>query len=1059
MLKKLLLIVALVLCTSSSMVALAQSGNSSISGEVVDGQNVPVIGALVLVKNSEVGVEKSTLTDVNGLYEVKSLPASSSYSIEISYFGYDPVKGEGVDLSSGQDTVYNGVLRESVLEIDNVVVLGYGAQARKQDLSASVGVVENVDALAERPVSSASSMLQGQIAGVTVTQQGGDPTKSPSVIIRGQGSQNGDQVLWVVDGVPGAPITSVNEIESMVVLKDAASAAIYGAQSGAGGVILVTTKKARVGEPSISYDLTLGLREATNLPQSLTAEDQILMRQISHENAGMTLSSGWDPTANPYVGVTRTDWVDEIFRTALYQRHNIALNVGTDKFKNRITYSINDDQGTLINTYNKSNAIRYNGSFKLNDYITITEDLSWTNSSQLSQGTESGYSGVLMSAMYMPRSAEVYNPLDGSFGGVSTEDPEYIAQYGDYSGIHGDVLNPVRQLTANNDYNNKNQLWSTTTLEIANLVKGLKFTSRYTYNTTDSYSKVFTPKRDEPGKPDNNNYLYEAYGNSMGWKLENTLTYDRTFGKHTIGALAATTADYAEGRGFSVNANNFADESDYLQYLAYAGTISEVNDYLSGPDANVSLIGRLAYSYDDRYFVTASYRRDYAGRLPKENNYGDFPAVTAAWKISNEEFFQKSEFISLLKIRASWGRIGNLGSIGWNYNSALLGMSTSGDSGQAGVTNGGTWGTTIYKDTALNPDLTWETSEQIDIGLDLSMFSDRLSASVDYFDKRTYNLIQQQTMNWPSSMGLSAPLVNQGEIRNRGVEFSATWSDSFSKDFSYFISGNFAYIRNWVSDIGVKDELGNPGVWTSDKHFRNYATVYQTAQGQPVNSFYLIQSDGIFQSDAEAAAYLNENGEMIQPYAGAGDLKFIDANGDGEINSDDRVYCGSSAPTTTYSLTLGFNYKKFSFSAMLQGVGGAQTFNIAKSVMLSDVEGNFNRSEDILDAWSPTNTDSNIPILSKTDPNGNFTTMSDWYLEDASYLRIKNITIGYDMTDLMRNIGVLKGDGTRFNFYLSGENLFTFTNYTGIDPEAADGWDALSYPMSRVISMGINLTF
>ena len=470
------------------------------------------------------------------------------------------------------------------------------------------------------------------------------------------------------------------------------------------------------------------------------------------------------------------------------------------------------------------------------------------------------------------------------------------------------------------------------------------------------------------------------------------------------------------------------------------------------------MIARLAYSYNDRYFATASWRRDYAGRLPKANNHGDFPAVTLGWKISNEKFFKKSNFISLLKLRASWGRIGNLSSIPFNYKSPLLEKTSWSEQAQYGVESGKVWGNFVYNSRALNPELTWETSEQYDLGVDMELFRNRLSLSLDYFDKRTYNLIQTREMEWPTTIGLDPLYVNQGEVRNRGFEAQFSWRDRINKDFSYFVTGNFSYLNNKVTDIGLKNADGTPGVWTNSKRFRGGSYIYQTAEGEPLNSYYLIKTDGIFQTDADAAAYVDKNGNRIQPNAVAGDLKFVDANGDGKITDADRQYMGNATPETTFALTLGFNYKKLSFSAMLQGVGGAQAAYIGKYMLLGDVEGNFNRSSEILNAWSPSNTGSDIPRLSKNDPNGNFSTASDWYLEDASYLRLKNITISYDLTDMRRKWSHLNERNSRMSVYFSGENLATFTGYSGMDPECG-GWDAMKYPVSRVFSVGVKLTY
>lgn len=1014
---------------------IAYSQQISVKGIVKDQIGEPVIGANVLVRGTTNGV----ITNVNGEF---ILSASKSDVLVVSFVGYTT---QEIPVSEKQMTI---VLKEDTELLDEVVVLGYGANTRKQDLSASVGIISNTDELAARPVTSTESMLQGQLPGVTIQADGGDPTSTPNIVIRGQGSQNGDNVLWVVDGVPGAPITSMNDIESIVVLKDAASAAIYGAQSGAGGVVLVTTKKAKEGAPTLTYDGTFGFRQATNLIEPLNAEEQVEMRRRSYENAGQALPDGWNVTKNPWVGTTRTDWMDAIFRTAFYQRHNIALNVGTDKSSSRLSLSFDNDQGTLINTYKKNLALRYNGKMQLNKWITISEDLVWKNTTSRSKETDNdAYTGPILSAVYMPASATIYNPLDGSYGGTTTEDPAYIEKYGsNFADAHGDAVNPVRLLEAENLYNKTSDVWSTTSLEIGNVLPGLKFVSRFTYNLQNYYYKKFNPIRDEVGKPNLSNNVQEQSYRMDAWKTENTLTYDNTFGKHTVGALFSTTADHYSKRGLEAIGKDLSSEAAYLQYMAYANS-TEVLDYLTGPDANVSMIARLAYSYDDRYFVTASWRRDYAGRLPKEHNFGDFPAVTLGWKISNEKFFKKNDIVNLLKLRASWGRVGNLGSIDYNYKSPLLSKNTYSEQAQYGVTSNQLWNNFAYYSTALNPNLTWETSEQYDLGLDMEMFNNRLSLSMDYFDKRTFNLIQPQPMNWPSTMGLDAMLVNLGEVRNRGFELSIGWNDRINKNFSYFVTGNFSYLKNWVSDIGVKNEDGTPGVWTDDKSFRSVKDIYQTTEGEPLNSFHLIQTAGIFQSDEEAAAYVDKNGKRIQPDAKKGDLKFVDYDGDGTIGFGDRQYMGSATPKTTFAWTLGFTWKKLSFSAMFQGVGGAQAMNVSKYMLLSDVEGNFNRSREILNAWSPDNRGSNIPILSKNDNNGNFSTASDWYLEDASYLRLKNVTLSYDLSDVFCKWSHLNDRNSRLSVFLSGENLATITRYSGMDPECG-GWDtALSFKL------------
>lgn len=1026
---------------SANKVEMTQQQEHRVSGTVTDDKGEPIVGATIMVLGSS---QKGTVSDMDGKF---TLAVGRNAELQVSSIGFVTQK---VKVTGGTLRI---VLAEDRTSLDEVVVLGYGAGQRKQDLSASVGVLDNTEALSARPVSSTEGMLQGQLAGVTVTANGGDPTSTPNIVIRGQGSMNGDKVLWVVDGVPGAPVPSLNDIENIVVLKDAASAAIYGAQSGAGGCVLVTTKKAKEGSLSLSYDGVFGVRNGLNLPHALTAQQQIEAANRSHKEAGLEVPKGWDPTVNPYIATNRTDWIDEVFRSAFYQRHNIVLNTGTKSSRNRLSYAYDDDNGILISTFNKKHTIHYNGQFDLNKWVTITEDFTWRNSQERGANTTSAENGIIMNALHMPSSASVYN-ADGTYGGITEPGNAY-------TGIHGDAINPVRLLAAPNIYNKTSNMWTTTALQIHDVIPGLKFTSRFSFNVANNYYKYFSPKRPESGKPKLNNELNESAYRYDKWMTENTLTYDNSFGKHTVGVLLSTTADKMTQRNLEVAARDISDESSYLQYLAYAAHTTPT-DGLVGPDANVALIGRLAYSYDDRYFVTASMRRDYAGRLPKENNYGDFPALTAAWKISNERWFPKSQNLSLLKLRSSWGRVGNLSSIGYGYKAALLATDSWPEQAQYGVTSNTLWGTLVYYETALNSKLTWETSEQWDLGLDAAFLNNRLALSADYFNKRTFNLIQSQSVGWPSTMGLNPMLVNLGEVKNQGVELQANWNDKINKDLSYYVNANFSWLKNEITDTGTYDEKGNPGVWVGDVYgnseFKGLTRLFQTTKGQPLNSFYLIKTAGIFQSDAEAAAYVDKNNKRIQPNAKAGDLKFVDFNGDGDIDDNDRQYCGSATPKTTFALTGGFTWKNLTFSAMFQGVGGAQALFVGKYLTLNDTEGNFNRWNKILDAWSPSNTGSDIPRLSKNDPNGNFTKESDWYLEDASYLRLKNLTVGYDLTSLLQKCQHFGDRKSSLYVYFSAENLFTITKYSGMDPECG-GFDTMKYPLSRVLSFGVKITY
>lgn len=804
--------------------------------------------------------------------------------------------------------------------------------------------------------------------------------------------------------------------------------------------------------------------------QTLDAQQQIDITKLAYANAGQELPDGWDVNKNPWIATTRTNWMDETFRQALYHRHTVVFNGGTERLKNRVSFSMNNDDGVIVGTYKKDMSVNYKGEFQINKWIKLTEDMTWKKSEGRDCNTGGATSGVVTLALSMPASASTgyasmnsdgtYSYDNERYGGTAIEDPAYIAKYGDHHGIHGIVRNPLHELLGTSQRNQYNYFYTSTALEIGNFdkVKGLKFISRFTYNTDNSLNKSFSPKILECGSPKYNNTLSYSAGKGNTWKIENTLTYDHTFGKHSVGALLSTTADHYWGSGISISENGFDDESAKLQYLQF-GTSSYLSagDWYSGDDANQAIIARLSYSFDDRYFVTASWRRDYAGRLPSGKNYGDFPAVTGAWKISSEKWFGKSDAVTLLKLRASWGRIGNLGSIGMNYKSNNLYSYYSTKHATYDVTNDSAIrGAQFYNGKALNPNLTWETSEQTNIGVDMGFLKDRLSASVDVYYKRTYSLIQGQTMDWPSSIGVDAKTINLGQISNRGIELSLGWQDKVG-NWSYYINGNAAYNKNKVDNIGVTDADGNSAVWTWQDQWRDVWFYNYSREGGALREYYLINCLGIFQSWEDIYEH-SKDGKLIQPNAQPGDLKFEDYNGDGKITSDDRQYMGNSTPDITYALNLGFTWKDLSVSAQIYGVQGAQAAHVSKMAEVSMSSKVHNRSTAILDAWTPENPGATIPRISKSDDNSNFMTGSSWYLEDSSFCRLKNLTVSYDFSRLLRKTGHFGERNSSCSIYFSGENLFTITKYTGMDPECGE-YDFLKYPISRVLSLGIKLTY
>ncbi|UYQ91216.1 TonB-dependent receptor [Chitinophaga horti] len=1002
--------------------AAAVTANVAVKGRVMmaEGEE-PIPGVSIWQK----GTNNRAITNENGEYSIEL--SDENAVLSYSFMGYETKEMKANDPATASVTLKS--TRESLSEI---VVLGYG-KAKKGDLSAAVSTVPDMDQVKNRPVLNVAAMIQGKVPGVTVINNGGHPNSSPRVTIRGIGSRSSENVLYVVDGVPNAPYNPA-DIESITVLKDAASAAIYGAFSGSAGVILITTRQAKQGKPGVEYNTFVGMKQAWRTPQSLTAEEEAKVSNLAYTNAGLPPLSGWDAAVNPYAQQTRTDWIDEVFRTGVIQRHTVTVNAGTEKFSTLLQARYENEEGTLLNTYNKNISLRFNANYQFNDHIRLRQDLFYNNNDNRGTETSSGYSGVILSAIYMPRSATPYY-ADGSFGGVGPRESQYL-------GIHGDAINPVATLLRNKPYNRGNDLQSVTEVNVTDIVKGLSFLSRFSYRQGNSLWKNFEPKRTEPGKPNDQNTLSYSTNKSYHWIWENTANYERVFGKHSIAAMASMTAQQNGARSFSAAARGLQDEAEWAQFFLNASVFDQNrpgdNQWV---DRNLSYVGRLAYSWADRYFVTGSYRRDIAGRLPADYRSKGLPGLTAAWKISSEPFFNVPA-VDLLKLRASWGRIGNLSSIGTAYGYPTLGSGIAYQVGEKSPQS-----TALYMANQYNPALSWETSEQTDFGIDIALMNERLTLTADYFNKKTYDLISRQELNWTNTFGFGAPMINQGLIRNKGFELSANWHDQVGK-VGYSVGGNFATLNNKVEKID-----GNAGsYWADGDVWRGVLNPFRSIVGQPAYAYWLIKTDGIFQTDAEAAAYVDKSGARIQPFAKAGDLKFVDKDGNGSINDADRYYMGSAYPKVTYAFNGSANWNNFDISFFFQGVSGAKLFHAFKQTTLNGSEQGYNRWNKILDAWSPTNTGSDIPKISASDANKNFQTTSDWYLEDGSYLRLKNLLIGYTFKNMPWK--------TALRVYVSGDNLLTFTKYSGMDPEVGGyGMDGGQFPVSRIYAVGAKLNF
>ena len=906
----------------------------------------------------------------------------------------------------------------------------------------AVGTVDFGQEMKSR-ASGFEGMLQGQIAGVTISNVGGDPLSKPSITIRGQGSRSGDEVLYIVDGVPGAPFNS-EDVESISVLKDAASAAIYGAHVGSGGVIVVTTKKAKAGKTQVSANLTMGVANASNLPKMTNAAEYSDIMKAAGNTGGHI-----DPNQYVYARTTNTDWMDEIFRTGTYKRASASISGGSESMRSLASVSYEERDGILLNTYSKNLGAKVNVEYDINKYITFSERVSYNFSNGQGNLNTFAHTGVIAQAMQMPASAPVYE---------STEDgkPVYGADgnraYGGttpawavgYAGNFGEVQNPVATLERLSQNLPAHQLVSTSSLTIKP-IRSLTIKSDFSAGVNTDRFEEFTKKIPEIGNPRNENLKEVSSSLSNNWLWETVATYSTEINNtHLLSLMGGYTMGYDKFSSNMTTVYNFSREADWAQMFVNGGDWSKTKpSEIFWEESKISGFGRASYSYDDRYFFTGSLRYDATSRLSKNNRSQVFPAASAAWKLSSEPFFESmGENISLLKIRGSWGRIGNVSSVG--YYASNIKFSENEDFTYFGSDlNNPVTG--ISLNTFLNPNLRWETTEQIDIGFDLNLFNDKFTFLMDWFRKDTRDLIEDLIVT-PTAGIEVAPKGNVGKVRNSGLEFAATYADRIGK-VNYHVGANLATLKNEVLDLGDVEYLSHTQTVRGFQPLRS-------GVGQPWYSYFLIPTDGLFRNQQEIDTYNQEN-KNAQINAKPGDIRFVDVDGNGIINENDRQFHDSYAPKYTYAFNAGASWNNFDFSFQFQGVGGNKIFNGTKR-MTYETESGWNLSKDLLDSFT-FNENSNIPRLAINDPNGNYTTMSDFFLESGSYLRLKNMTIGYTLPK--STLSKLGGD-TSLRIYASGENLFTVTNYSGMDPEVGRmGMDGGRYPVSRVINVGLNLNF
>jgi TonB-linked SusC/RagA family outer membrane protein len=987
-----------------------------VTGFVRDTTGAAIAGVSVKVVGTQVG----TTTDIKGAFRIEAGPQAV---LSFSMVGF-----HSKDVSVGENEVINVTLSEERSTLSEVVVVGYGTQ-KKETLTGAVSLV-SLDKLSSRSVNSVGEVLAGKSPGVIVTNEGGDPTATPRINIRGAGGINGESVLYVIDGsiFLGTPQLNPNDIESISVLKDA-SAAIYGARAS-GGVVLITTKKGKKGQMQISVDAKLGQQSAWRKLQPLNAEQRAQVAATAAQNGGTTILPAFDPTKYPEGLVTKTNWMDEVFRNATLQDYNAAINGGSEKSNFYLSFNYRNAEGIVLNTKTKRYNFRINSEHQLTPWLKVGENLSYSSTNGNGANTSSDYTGALLSAIYYPTNGTPYN-ADGSFAGLP----------GPFPGDYGDIINPVAELMRI-DINNPVNVLVVNPYASIQLAKGLTFRSNLSITKSNARFKSFTPRRPEIGKPVLSNSLVERADDANDILAEQVLNYKTSFDKHQLDLTGGYTFQKTKNTYLYTSGAGFDDESKQYRYLTNANTIQpSESGYAS--TAISSLFLRANYSYNDKYLLSLIGRRDGSSMLTKENRFKNYASASAGWVISKEEFLKSATWLDQLKLRGSYGILGNLGSLSAAAVNPLL-ASTQSYFGQTPTLQKG------YVQTILaNKNLTWAESKQTNIGVDLGIFN-HFNLVADYFIKETNKMILTRSL--PGTAGLNSQTINAGLVKDRGIELGLTYNSSKNTDFTYSINATLTKLNNKVEELA-------PGLNTIavGTNFRNELAPLSITVGQPLYSYYVLKTDGIFQSQAEADNYKNANGQKIQPNAKAGDFKFVDIDGNGSIGPEDRYFAGSAYPNFSYGLSFNANYKDFDFNIFAQGVQGNKLFNAIKRTTYSASGPSYNKLTGILDAWSPENPNGKVPIISTSDANGNFNA-SDFYIENGSYLRIRNVTLGYTLPKSIAN----KFKMGNVRVYATANNLFTITKYTGFDPEIGmdnNGLDVGRYPQARSFIVGLNVNF
>lgn len=986
---------------------------AKISGRVTDSSGQSLPGVTVVVK----GTNNGTITDVDGNYSLNNVPADA-----VLVFSFVGMKTQEVAINGLREI--NITLLDETIGLEEVVAIGYGVQ-KKSDITGAVASVSSED-LSKIVTSTPVQALQGKAAGVSVVMSSGSPDATASIKIRGIGTTNNTDPLYVVDGLPMSDIDYLNpnDIESIEILKDASATAIYGSR-GANGVILVTTKKGKKGDLNVSINAYYGVETLMDVPTMLNSEQYAVLSNEAYSNAGQ--SGPYANTSNlPY----DTDWYDEVSRLGTVENYNISFSGGSERINSFLSGNYFSRKGIIKSTDFEKLSFIQNSSIKATDFLTFDTSISGT----FNKFSRLDPTSVFLSSLIAPPDIPVINP-----------ETDY------YAGIHKlRLANPLGRIARNNSENKNTNLVGNITTNL-NITKDLVFRSvfgiRYTEGRSSSFEPVYFETSDISTLI---NTVDRSSSRSTDWTWDNILTYSKTLGNHDVTVMGAMSArEYNRDYFYASKQDVSIEEKEFWYFDA-----ASANPQNSGDGASLAMLsylGRINYNYKNKYLITGSFRADGSSRFTEVNRWGYFPSGALAWRLSEEGFFKNLDqsFLENAKIRVGYGEIGNerIESY-YPYLTPIAQQRYYTIGVNQTRTNGA--GTSALG----NPEVQWETSTQSNIGLDLMFWDGKLSTTMDYYIRKTDNILLAQQV--PQVSGFSSLTRNVGGMENKGFEFSVTYKDS-KGDFSYDIAANFSNVKNKVTNLGNTDALVSSFAYDYVLiDFQGaFGNIIRSEVGQPYGQFFGWETDGIFQNQNEIDQYTQE-GEKIQPSALPGDFKFKDNSGNGKIDDADKVFIGSPIPDFIFGLTFNASYRKFDLSMSFQGQAGNEIYNAAKYYFMK-FDGRQNvRTEYLDEYWKGENSTNSQPIVTQNlnRNQANFRN-SDYYIEDGSYIRLQNIQLGYSFSPFIKS-----GFKPDCRIYLSSQNLLTITGYSGFEPEISSiGVDRGVYPQSTTFTIGTIINF